>query len=67
MYVDFIKNRRKEKGLLQKDIAKMLNVSTRTYKRMEDGNLTLNQVVTMGRILSFSVQLIPDECKIYTI
>lgn len=67
MYVDFIKNRRKEKNLTQKDLAKILNVSARTYKRMEMGNLTMNQVIEIGKILSFSVQIVPDECKIYTI
>lgn len=67
MYSTFIKNRRKDKGMLQKDIAKILNISTRQYKRWEEGKITMEQMALLGKILGFSIQFVPDECKIYTV
>ena len=64
MYALFIKNRRKEKGITQIELAKHLNVGVRTYKRLEKGSFTVDQLIILGKILSFSVQIVPDECKI---
>lgn len=67
MYAHFILIRRKEKGYRQSDMAKIMKVSTRTYKRMEAGNITLNQLADIGKVLGFSVQIVPDECKLITV
>lgn len=53
-------------GLTQKDIAKMLNISTRTYKRIELGNMTVAELGEIAKILKFNVQIILDENTIGT-
>ena len=62
-YSNLIKNRRKDKGISQKDLAKALGISRHSYMRLEsaDEKINLDQLKTICRILDLTILIIPSE------
>jgi HTH-type transcriptional regulator/antitoxin HipB len=58
-----LKERRKELGVTQKDLAKLCNLSHNGISRIEvaDSDIKLSTLLKLGKLLGFSVTLEMDE------
>ncbi len=58
-----LKDRRKELGVTQKDLAKLCNLSHNGISRIEvaDSDIKLSTLLKLGKLLGFSVTLEMDE------
>lgn len=59
--VSIILEERKKKGITQKQIAKFMGVCTRTYQRMEEGNLTLEELAMISSYLDMVILVLPKS------
>lgn len=63
--VHFLEIRRKALKITQIQVSKSLGVETKTYRRkVKTGSLTIDELKTLGKLMSFEVWLIPNESKI---
>lgn len=70
MKIDRLREIREDKDLLQKDIAKILNVSQQTYSRYESGEISIdkNSLIILADYYNTSVDYLlcrTDERKPY--
>lgn len=57
--ISIIQRERKSKGITQKQIAKYLGVSVRTYQRIEEGNMSLEELAMISSYLDLAVLVLP--------
>jgi hypothetical protein len=63
---DFIESRRKRGKLSKEELSKKMDFTTKTYKRkLQDESFSLSEIIRLGTLLEFEVQMIPNESPVY--
>ncbi len=62
VFSKIIRERRKSLGYDQRQMAKILGMSLRSYQRRESGRLSVAELEDICKVLSLSMVLIPNEC-----
>lgn len=58
-YAELIFNKRKELKMTQQTVADYLEVTRRTYQRMEGGNISLLDLLKLCELLQFELLMVP--------
>jgi predicted transcriptional regulator len=63
--VSFIRKRRIELKMSQKETAERAGFSLRKYQRMESGNMDMKEFIKVSGVLGFKLYLVADESEMF--